>query len=398
MPGHFNTSDRDDGCVATTKASDKVAVVGSNESSNAPPAGGVGGAGVFGLSISPGAAGVFGANNSQKGVGVQGNGPEAGISGFSERGAGVRAHSNHATAVEAFAHDPNGNGVLAFNNATGAATAADGSPHGCGVVGITTVPGAAALFGANNSVKGTGVQGNGPERGVSGFSDSGFGVIGQSNKNSGVIGTSQNGQGLTAFSDNDVGLFAKGATFSGVFEGALVVNKGPNPKDPSKPHSPINGSIVINDGNLFVNKGDITLAGADCAEDFDVATADAVEPGTVLVIGEVGLEPCQFAYDRRVAGVVSGAGACKPGMILDRGPSARSDGSRAPVALFGKVYCKVEADSGAVRIGDLLTTSNVLGYAMKALDLSRASGAVLGKALAGIEKGQGIIPILVALQ
>jgi hypothetical protein len=38
--------------------------------------------------------------------------------------------------------------------------------------------------------------------------------------------------------------------------------------------------------------------------------------------------------------VISGAGACRPGVILDR--RASSEG-RAPVALVGKVYCKVDA-------------------------------------------------------
>jgi len=114
---------------------------------------------------------------------------------------------------------------------------------------------------------------------------------------------------LTAFSDNDIGIFSQGATFAGVFNGAFVVNKGPNPKDPSKPPSDINGSIVINDGNLFVNKGDVILAGADCAEEFDILGVESVESGTVMVINEEGaLRVSDQPYDKKVAGVVSGAG------------------------------------------------------------------------------------------
>ena len=116
--------------LGQTNDANENAVFGRNDSINPPAGDGVHGTGVFGLTVSPGAAGVFGANNSSKGVGVQGNGPEAGVSGFSDQGAGVRAHSNHANAIEGFGHDPNGNAMLALHLATVAATATDGAPHG----------------------------------------------------------------------------------------------------------------------------------------------------------------------------------------------------------------------------------------------------------------------------
>ena len=71
---------------------------------------------------------------------------------------------------------------------------------------------------------------------------------------------------------------------------------------------------------------------------------------------------------------------------------------RAPVALCGKVFCKVVADDGAIAVGDLLTTSGTPGHAMKAADAARAFGAVIGKALAPLKAGRGMVPILVALQ
>jgi hypothetical protein len=65
--------------------------------------------------------------------------------------------------------------------------------------------------------------------------------------------------------------------------------------------------------------GDIRLTNTDCAEDFDIANADLVEPGTVMVLGGDGaLRPSESAYDKRVAGVVSGAGNYKPGIVLDK--------------------------------------------------------------------------------
>jgi len=372
------------------------AVFGRNDATAAPSGPGVQGAGVFGLTVSPGAAGVFGANNSAKGVGVQGNGPESGLSGFSDQGAGLTAHSNHSNAVQAFAHDPNGNAVLAIHEATSAPTVSDGSPHGTGILAVTTVPGAAGVFGANNSSKGVGVQGNGPEAGIRGFSDAGAGAIVQSNEGSGVVATSGKGHGVDAYSDNDVAIFAQGGTFAGVFNGALVVNPGPNPKDSSIAPSNINGSIVINQGNLFVNKGDVILGNADCAEDFTVSSASPVVPGTVMILGRDG-DLCESStpYDKRVVGVVSGAGSHKPALVLDRRATIEN---RVPIALMGKVYCKVDAQYGSIDIGDLLTTSPTAGHAMRAADAQRAFGAVIGKALRPLETGQALLPVLIALQ
>jgi hypothetical protein len=162
------------------------------------------------------------------------------------------------------------------------------------------------------------------------------------------------------------------------------------------------GRIELFKGNydrqivLDADTGDITLANADCAEEFDVSDP-AAEAGTVLVLDdEPGrLRPSDAAYDTRVAGVISGAGDYRPGILLDR--KAEREGRR-PVALVGKVFCRVEADSAPIRAGSLLTTSAKPGYAMAVVDRERAFGAVLGKALAGLDRGCGLVPVLVALQ
>ncbi len=65
---------------------------------------------------------------------------------------------------------------------------------------------------------------------------------------------------------------------------------------------------------------------------------------------------------------------------------------------MGKVFCKVDADASPIETGDMLTTSNIPGYAMKAIDPLKAFGAVIGKALASLSEGKGLIPILVTLQ
>ena len=153
--------------------------------------------------------------------------------------------------------------------------------------------------------------------------------------------------------------------------------------------------MIDTNGNVRVN-GDISLANADCAEDFDVADTALVEPGTVMVLGEEGkLQHSQKAYDKRVAGVISGAGDYKPAIVLDK---QESQCNRKAIALMGKVYCKVDATHAPIEVGDLLTTSATPGHAMKAADPLKAFGAVIGKALRGLEEGQGLIPVLVALQ
>jgi hypothetical protein len=163
-----------------------------------------------------------------------------------------------------------------------------------------------------------------------------------------------------------------------------------------------NARVSLYDGKqketirLDASTGDIVLFNADCAEEFDVSQAKAVEPGTVMVLDDDSrLRPSDHPYDTRVAGVVSGAGGYRPAMVLDSKPD---DANRTPVALVGKVYCRVDAEPAPIRIGDLLTTASIRGHAMKASDRERAFGTVLGKALRPLDSGKGLIPVLVALQ
>ena len=193
-----------------------------------------------------------------------------------------------------------------------------------------------------------------------------FGVYGESQEAEGVRGVGHKGAGVSGTSDTGVGVYGKGGRVAGFFEGDVEVT------------------------------GDIRLTNADCAEDFDVSGAGTVEPGTVMVLGHEGaLSASHKAYDKCVAGVISGAGEYKPGIVLDK---RSTSGNRQPVALLGKVFCKVDAQFGAIEVGDQLTTSPTAGHAMKTSDPIKAFGAVIGKALRPLNEGQGLIPILIALQ
>ena len=148
--------------------------------------------------------------------------------------------------------------------------------------------------------------------------------------------------------------------------------------------------------HLDGHTGDIILKNADCAEDFDVAPGETLEPGTVVMVDDDGkLRPTEVAYDRRVVGVVSGAGDTRPGIVLDRKPSGTP---RETVALMGKVYCRVDAAVGPVRAGDLLVPAATPGYAMRGDQCPEAFGAVIGKALGSVAQGRSMIPMLVSLQ
>jgi predicted regulator of Ras-like GTPase activity (Roadblock/LC7/MglB family) len=179
---------------------------------------------------------------------------------------------------------------------------------------------------------------------------------------------------------------------------STVANEAPSAM--SSIHLSGDGSLVsIKSGGVETikldgAKGDIVLLNADGAEEFDVADKNT-EPGAVLVIDdESRLRVADTPYDHRVAGVVSGAGGIRPGIVLGRNPAGR----RVPVALFGRVLCRADASYGAIAPGDLLTSSLTRGHAMRAEPGRRALGSVIGKAMSGLPEGRGLVPVLVALQ
>jgi hypothetical protein len=174
------------------------------------------------------------------------------------------------------------------------------------------------------------------------------------------------------------------------------------PSEPLTYKIPLDIAMQITKQGVQINTdltvtGDVFLTtGADCAEDFDIMQQEKVEPGTVMIINDTGkLEESRTAYDKRVAGVISGAGEFKPAITLDK---QLSENNRQPIALLGKVFCKVDAQYGAIEVGDMLTTSPTLGYAMKALDPFKAFGSVIGKALKPLKNGMGLLPILVTMK
>ena len=185
-----------------------------------------------------------------------------------------------------------------------------------------------------------------------------------------------------------IGIYAKGNRLAGDFDGPVRIEG----------YTSIIGNLIISkrvsdtEIEIIIKLGE----GMDYAEGFDVSKASKIIPGSVLVIDSDNpgkLKLSDSSYDTKVAGIVAGAKGLESGIRLG------SEQFDCNVALAGRVYCNVDATESEVQPGDLLTTSTEQGYAMKVVDYTRAQGAILGKAMEKLEKGnKGQILVLVTLQ
>ena len=158
-------------------------------------------------------------------------------------------------------------------------------------------------------------------------------------------------------------------------------------------------SVTYPDGTVQATAWNGTTLGGDYAEAVDVQGDRAkYEPGDVIVIDATSIgrfAKSSSAYSKLVAGVYS----TKPGLVGRRTTAERPDkDAEVPMAMMGIVPTKVCDENGPIEVGDLLVSSNTPGYAMKATDVSRRSGATIGKALAPLKSGSGVIEVLVTLQ
>jgi hypothetical protein len=148
--------------------------------------------------------------------------------------------------------------------------------------------------------------------------------------------------------------------------------------------------------------GDITVDGNINAKYQDVAewvpSTQKLNAGTVVILDvehNNHVAASATAYDTRVAGVVS----ARPGISLGE----RGEG-KVLVATTGRVKVRVDASKGAIKVGDLLVTSETAGVAMRSQPLELGGvpihrpGTLIGKALESLEKGTGEILVLLSLQ
>ena len=157
--------------------------------------------------------------------------------------------------------------------------------------------------------------------------------------------------------------------------------------------------IIFSDQTVQQTAWNGTTLGGDYAEAVDVAGDRAqFEPGDLIAIDPASpghFLKAQGPYSTMIAGVYS----TKPGLIGRRTTSARiNKQAEVPMAMMGIVPVKVTAENGLICVGDLLVSSSKPGYAMRGTDRNRLIGAVIGKALAPITNGSGLIEVLITLQ
>ena len=212
------------------------------------------------------------------------------------------------------------------------------------------------------------------------------GVFGGSRWRTGVYGSSYNSYGTYGRSVNSHGVYGQGGSGFGDYGGYFRGYRGV--------YADATGSSygLYTPDSIYVGG---SCTGCDIAEAWEMATD--VEAGDVVVIdpqdGGLLIRSAR-PYDTAVAGIVSGEPALLVGQSNDE----------TPLALAGRVPCKVSAENGPILPGDLLTTSSTPGHAMKAEPVAIEGleiyppGTILGKALEPLEEGTGVIMVLVALQ
>lgn len=155
---------------------------------------------------------------------------------------------------------------------------------------------------------------------------------------------------------------------------------------------------VYGDGNVKCD-GSFTGGGADYAELVPVLEdKHSYVSGEVLIVaGEQIFDRSDGARSACVAGVVS-----ETPCFVGNGVVEREDGRNVvTMAMMGLVHTRCSTENGAISPGDLLCTSSLPGYAMKAGNSPR--GTILGKAVAtlnddGTRAVTGLIQVYVNLQ
>jgi hypothetical protein len=404
------------------------------------------------LSSAVGVPAIYGESATSRGVWGKSVGSR-GVYGESTNGEGVFGISTSASGVYGESAAVN---TILFSGVAGRATGSGGAA----VVGLATGSGAFGVYGESatgravygKSVGSRGVYGESTNgEGVFGISTNASGVHGIANNASGVGGYFQNnsGGGTALLVDGSGKILFSGTGFVGIgtinpttplhIEGSggiaatiksineraiLALDSSPAGQRRvwtlESGFSGTPGLFAIFDqtadrarltidaaGTVGVKVLEIQ-GGGDFSENFDVREAGGPKAGLVSTEVERGLlvsidqeNPGKLvvsrrAYDRRVAGIISGAGGISPGLVMGQKGSI-ADGKH-PVAMTGRVWAYCDARRNPINPGDLLTTSATPGHAMRVRNYDKAQGAIIGKAMTGLKGGRGLVLVLVSLQ
>jgi hypothetical protein len=307
------------------------------------------------------------------------------IENWGSTGRGLRSYAMYtATAnygVVGASRSPDGYGGYFYN-----------SGGGIGLWGFTDGTNRPAIFGCVAASSGSCDEGTNP---------------------AGVRGTSAEGDGVMGITSN--------ATFRGVYAqntaNGIALAAYNNSSDTTNHNNPTaylvqansNGDFVVGassylgsrlwrvdrTGKGFFNNG-TQASGADFAEQIAVQGEEKdYEPGDVLVISSQADRAVEFSAQPFATAVI-GVYSTQPA-LLGGAPDQNDPLAGIPVAITGIVPCKVSAENGAIKRGDLLVTAGLPGYAMRA-GSNPPQGTVLGKAMGQLDAGTGVIQVLVTLQ
>jgi len=250
-----------------------------------------------------------------------------------------------------------------------------------GVYGEATSSGLRSGYGVYGIGRSAGVYGTGSSIGVEGTSTGSSGAGGR------FINTDESG----STDQSQVGVYIE-TYWGNLIEGYETLENTPYREK---------RFYVTRSGEVYAD-GAFHSYGADLAESVILERNDSrCLPGHVLEIsadasqGSHTFTISSTAYSTRVAGIYS----TQPGFLGQRWPA---DDPRLheeiPMAVVGIVPCRVSAENGSIRRGDLLVSANEPGHAMKGTDRLKMIGAVIGKALGQIDSGTGMVDVLVTLQ
>lgn len=323
-------------------------------------------------------------SNLGTGDGINGRSVDGtGIAGRSDNSDGVSGRTDASGKSGVFGFSTDGRGVVGRSNNNDGVVGWTDADSKSGVYGHTSNSSAYSIFGRNEATESYGYIGGG------------HAVYGKTNSvyHGGHFETSG------GFSAAVYGKTTGAMSYAGFFLAAGNYTYGIYAEGPSGQY---NGCAALFKGNVEIRSltSDETVVelgeGLDYSEGFDVVEKSEIAPGTILVIDSDNpgnLAVSAQAYDKKVAGIVAG------GKGLNSGVKLGSSQFDLDVALAGRVYCFVDASYGEVLPGDLLTTSSTPGFAMAVKNFNKAQGAILGKAMEKLAKGEkGQILVLVTLQ
>ena len=352
---------------------------------------------------------IYGSTNYTDSVAVTGiatgdwkilSSPPVGVSGHSDHGYGVRGTSTTSTGV--FGQGP-------YLGVLGQGT----QNYSVGVIGVgVTMTGTIGVEGITSGPNGSGIYGTTSGADTACELDSTYcasGVYGASFGNSyGAFFYSTSRTTVLAHSDatNYYEGYFSNAAENGPGHGGLYTDSGARIEGDLFVGGSKTGYVVdiaLNSGSEPLQQGDVVaIVGYDAPmlgemPVIRVALANAANAGAVVGVVDVLYEPCTIPSDQLLPGQDCGnynheVTTIQPGQYL------------SVVTLGAFAYLRVDASSGPIYAGDLMTVSGTPGLATSAQMITvegfsfYAPGTIIGKALGNLESGTGLIPVFVTIK